>query len=245
MWLLVTGDRPGCGKTTLALNLALGLMHAGLDVGMIDLDTRHSSLTRYLDRRRRWLRLTGRAVPMPRHHAFFPSFEPSARANDEERFAAMATAFAQSDMVIMDAGEQLGDLPACVFRRAANVLHLFPPCPSIRTGADHAGSGKFMPIANRMMVGTRATRAGAPALDGLSERSIHRDLHAYGLTAMDDGALAQCSSAMQRSASAARCEILRLVAHFVPPAARAQRHISETGIGQPAAPWPRQSEQHV
>ena len=63
--VVVGNEKGGTGKSTTAVNLAIGLLHRGLDVGALDLDPRQATMSRYLEYRKRH----GAALPslaMPR-----------------------------------------------------------------------------------------------------------------------------------------------------------------------------------
>jgi len=105
--IVVGNEKGGAGKSTVAIHLAVALMRMGKTVGVIDLDLRQATLTRYLENRRRWAERRSVALPIPMEK-FLPT--PSARSLDdveaEEQAAwadALAALKAQCDFIIVDA----------------------------------------------------------------------------------------------------------------------------------------------
>ena len=58
-------EKGGTGKSTVAFNLAVGLLRAGKSVGCIDLDPRQATLARQVQNRRAYAERTGTALPQP------------------------------------------------------------------------------------------------------------------------------------------------------------------------------------
>ncbi len=65
--IVVGNEKGGAGKTTLAMHLAVALMHGG-SVGVVDLDLRQRTLSRYIENRR----ASATALPMPRMSSLGP-----------------------------------------------------------------------------------------------------------------------------------------------------------------------------
>ncbi|WP_084417826.1 division plane positioning ATPase MipZ [Henriciella litoralis] len=63
--IVVGNEKGGAGKSTVAMHVAVGLMRMKQRVGIIDLDVRQRTLTRYLENRLRWIKSTGSKLPMP------------------------------------------------------------------------------------------------------------------------------------------------------------------------------------
>ena len=63
--IVVGNEKGGAGKSTVSMHLCVSLMRMGKAVGVIDLDVRQRSLTRYLENRLRWMQSTGSRLPMP------------------------------------------------------------------------------------------------------------------------------------------------------------------------------------
>jgi chromosome partitioning protein len=73
--IVVGNEKGGAGKSTLAIHLSAGLLAQGSHVGVIDLDLRQQSFTRFLSNRRAWLESAGAEAPMPSEHASGPSLD--------------------------------------------------------------------------------------------------------------------------------------------------------------------------
>jgi chromosome partitioning protein len=63
--IVVGNEKGGAGKSTVSMHLTVSLMRMGKNVGVIDLDVRQRTLTRYLENRLRWMQSTGARLPMP------------------------------------------------------------------------------------------------------------------------------------------------------------------------------------
>lgn len=63
--IVVGNEKGGAGKSTVSMHLTVALMRMGKKVGIIDLDVRQRTLTRYLENRLRWIQSTGAKLPMP------------------------------------------------------------------------------------------------------------------------------------------------------------------------------------
>lgn len=88
MTVIVLGnEKGGCGKTTVAMHLAIALQRMGFAVATIDLDTRQRSLTRYMENRRYTSDDNGWALALPTHRLLARSNNDNrtwAEAEDEE-----------------------------------------------------------------------------------------------------------------------------------------------------------------
>lgn len=63
--IVVGNEKGGAGKSTVAMHLTVALMRMGCRVGIIDLDVRQRTFTRYMENRHRWAQATGSSLPMP------------------------------------------------------------------------------------------------------------------------------------------------------------------------------------
>ncbi len=63
--IVVGNEKGGAGKSTVAMHLSIALLRMGMKVGVLDLDVRQRSLSRYLENRARWMRNTGANLSMP------------------------------------------------------------------------------------------------------------------------------------------------------------------------------------
>ncbi len=65
--IVVGNEKGGSGKSTVAIHLAVALMKTGASVATIDLDSRQSSFTHYIENRRAWSERVGRDLGIPNH----------------------------------------------------------------------------------------------------------------------------------------------------------------------------------
>lgn len=93
--IVVGNEKGGAGKSTLAIHIAVGLMHAGHRAGIIDLDLRQRSMSHFFSNRAAWTAANGHVLPMP--------VEPDlgdgkalARAGESEQIARFETAFEEA-----------------------------------------------------------------------------------------------------------------------------------------------------
>ena len=103
--IVVGNEKGGAGKSTLAIHIVCGLLHAGRRVAIIDLDLRQRSMSRFFANRAAWMTGNNQVLPMP--------VEPDmgdgkalARADEQEQLARFQTAFAQArteaDVILID-----------------------------------------------------------------------------------------------------------------------------------------------
>jgi len=118
--IVVGNEKGGAGKSTLAIHIACGLLHAGKTVAIIDLDLRQRSMAKFFANRAAWMAGNGQTLLMP--------FEPDlgdgkalAKADEAKQIArfdaAFAEARAQADFILIDTPG--GDTP---LSRAAHGL---------------------------------------------------------------------------------------------------------------------------
>ena len=105
--ITVGNEKGGAGKSTVSVHLAVAQMRMGKSVGIVDLDVRQRTLTRYLENRHRWLNSSGAKVPMPESIRVDASTErdlDAAEHEDTERFnRAVERLKAVSELIIIDA----------------------------------------------------------------------------------------------------------------------------------------------
>jgi chromosome partitioning protein len=103
--IVVGNEKGGAGKSTLAIHIVCGLLHAGRRVAIIDLDLRQRSMAKFFANRAGWMAGNSQVLPMP--------IEPDmgdgkalARADEQEQLArfqaAMAQARAEADVILID-----------------------------------------------------------------------------------------------------------------------------------------------
>lgn len=93
--IVVGNEKGGAGKSTLAIHIACGLLHAGKSVAIIDLDLRQRSMAKFFANRAAWMAGNDQSLLMP--------FEPDlgdgkalARAAETEQLARFDAAFAEA-----------------------------------------------------------------------------------------------------------------------------------------------------
>ena len=103
--IVVGNEKGGAGKSTLAIHIATGLLHAGKRVAIIDLDLRQRSMAKFFANRAAWMAANGQVLPMP--------IEPDmgdgkalAKADEAEQTrmfeAAFAEARASAEVILID-----------------------------------------------------------------------------------------------------------------------------------------------
>ena len=107
--IVIGNEKGGCGKSTTAMHLIVGLAMIGLRVTSIDLDVRQSSLSRYMANRRAYCEQLGKTLPMSEHYTgskVTGEDEPNPNSSDEkaaERLTLLIEgALANSDVVVID-----------------------------------------------------------------------------------------------------------------------------------------------
>ena len=104
--IVVGNEKGGAGKSTVAMHLSVALMRMGKRVGLLDLDVRQRSLSRYLENRTRWNETTGANLPIPqtiRIDASQARDLDAAEAEEAERFDESLERLRQScDFIIVD-----------------------------------------------------------------------------------------------------------------------------------------------
>lgn len=105
--IIIGNEKGGAGKSTVAMHLSVALMRMGKKVGVIDLDVRQRTFTRYLENRTRWVKSTGSTIPMPeslRVDASVARNLDEAESEESERFLNSLKRLKQvCDYVIVDA----------------------------------------------------------------------------------------------------------------------------------------------
>ncbi|MBL8697733.1 MAG: ATPase [Alphaproteobacteria bacterium] len=103
--IVLGNEKGGSGKSTAAMHLIVGLLHAGRRVGSMDVDSRQATLSRYLDNRRATIAGKGVTLPMPDHRRVDLSAQRGEAADADERVrfeAALAELSAQHEVVVID-----------------------------------------------------------------------------------------------------------------------------------------------
>ena len=97
----------GAGTSTVSIHLSVAILCIGKKVGVIDLDVRQRSLTRYLENRTRWMQNTGAKLSMPeivRVEASQDRDLDKAEVEESQRFlTSLARLKRECDFIIIDA----------------------------------------------------------------------------------------------------------------------------------------------
>lgn len=105
--IVIGNEKGGAGKSTVSIHLSISLLRTGKKVGVIDLDVRQRSLTRYLENRVRWAQNTGATLVMPEIVRVEASRERDldrAEAEERERFEFGLARLKQTcDFILIDA----------------------------------------------------------------------------------------------------------------------------------------------
>jgi chromosome partitioning protein len=105
--IVVGNEKDGAGKSTVAIHLAIALMRMDKRVGLVDLDLRQATLTRYLENRRQWTASRGVELPYPLVHELTPSQARDLDAAEMEELEAWADCLdalkPECDFIIVDA----------------------------------------------------------------------------------------------------------------------------------------------
>jgi len=105
--IVIGNEKGGAGKSTVSIHLSISLLRTGKKVGVIDLDVRQRSLTRYLENRVRWAQNTGATLVMPEIVRVEASQERDldrAEVEERERFEFGLARLKQTcDFIIIDA----------------------------------------------------------------------------------------------------------------------------------------------
>ena len=103
--IVIGNEKGGAGKSTLAIHIVTGLLHAGKKVAIIDLDLRQRSMERFFSNRAAWTAANGHDLPLP----IVPDMgdgKALAKADEAEQLARFDAAYAeaqsQADIILID-----------------------------------------------------------------------------------------------------------------------------------------------
>lgn len=103
--IVVGNEKGGAGKSTLAIHIVTGLLHAGKRVAIIDLDLRQRSLSRFFANRIAWAAANGHSLPLPSEPDMGDG-KALAKAEESEQLARFEAAFtearATADVILID-----------------------------------------------------------------------------------------------------------------------------------------------
>jgi chromosome partitioning protein len=105
--IVVGNEKGGAGKSTLAIHLAVSLLHGGAKVGLIDLDLRQQSMGHFFANRRTWLAANPAAsLPEPQVFKLADNSASIARMAPDDKAPLFEAAFQAAteacDFVIID-----------------------------------------------------------------------------------------------------------------------------------------------
>lgn len=104
--IVVGNQKGGAGKSTVAMHIIVALMRMGRRTGVIDLDVRQRSLTRYIENRSRWISARAAQLPSPQILELSESRDRSldlAEAADESVFHAALRRLSETcDFIVID-----------------------------------------------------------------------------------------------------------------------------------------------
>lgn len=104
--IVVGNEKGGSGKSTTAMHLAVALMKAGQRVATVDLDSRQSTLTHYIERRRLWGHRIGQPLEIPLHFCIARSEGARVDENETAEFGRFAEAVTEiehrHDFLVVD-----------------------------------------------------------------------------------------------------------------------------------------------
>ena len=103
--IVIGNEKGGAGKSTLAIHIVTGLLHAGRKVAIIDLDLRQRSMERFFSNRAAWTAANGHDLPLP----IVPDMgdgKALAKADEAEQLAKFEAAYAEAqavaDVILID-----------------------------------------------------------------------------------------------------------------------------------------------
>lgn len=102
--IVVGNEKGGAGKSTLAIHIVTGLLHAGRRVAIIDLDLRQRSMARFFTNRAAWTTANHQPLPMPQAPDMGDG-KALARADEAEQLARFEAAFAEAgsaEFIVID-----------------------------------------------------------------------------------------------------------------------------------------------
>lgn len=104
--IVVGNQKGGAGKSTVAMHVIVALMRMGRRTGVLDLDVRQRSLTRYIENRARWIAARGAHLPSPQILELQESALRSmdeAEAEEDAAFRAALKRLAETcDFIVID-----------------------------------------------------------------------------------------------------------------------------------------------
>lgn len=103
--VVLGNEKGGSGKSTTAMHLVVALLRLGHRVGVLDLDARQGTLSRYVENRTAFVRETGLPLPLPELRRVVRSDDASRDAAEAEERARLDSALAElagQDFLVVD-----------------------------------------------------------------------------------------------------------------------------------------------
>lgn len=104
--IVVGNQKGGAGKSTVAMHVIVALMRMGRRTGVLDLDVRQRSLTRYIENRSRWIAARGAHIASPQILELQESADRSLDVAEAEEDAAFRSALKRlaetCDFIVID-----------------------------------------------------------------------------------------------------------------------------------------------
>lgn len=123
--IIIGNEKGGSGKTTTAMHITCSLLHLGFEVGIIDLDLRQRSFTRYMENRLSWMDRRDVKLLMPRYARVRKSENPdlsNARAEDIAMTNAAIDRLSDADFIIVDCPGADSPLSRAAHARADTII---------------------------------------------------------------------------------------------------------------------------
>jgi chromosome partitioning protein len=100
--VVIGNEKGGAGKSTIALHIAAGLLHAGRKVALLDLDLRQRSCAHFFASRKTWSQHAGVSLPMPLEDGLGDLSRAAADAAMSAFEAAYARLLPKADHILID-----------------------------------------------------------------------------------------------------------------------------------------------
>lgn len=101
--IVISNEKGGTGKSTIAMHLAIKLLQENFSVATIDLDGRQGSLSKYIANRQAFCEFKNLNLPMPEHFRFKPEGNPYLTDAAREKVAfKIFELSSQFDAIIID-----------------------------------------------------------------------------------------------------------------------------------------------
>lgn len=123
--IIIGNEKGGSGKTTTAMHITCSLLHLGFEVGIIDLDLRQRSFTRYMENRLSWMDRRNIKLLMPRYARVRKSEHSdlsNARAEDIAMTNAAIDRLSDADFIVIDCPGADSPLSRAAHARADTII---------------------------------------------------------------------------------------------------------------------------